>query len=403
MMQNRWRNDFPILNTEIYGHPLVYLDNAASMQLPQQVIRRIAEYYENEHANVHRGIHYLSETATASMEEARKRIAAFIRAKTPEQIVFTQGTTDSIHLVSAGIECGLRKRDAVIVTELEHHSNYVPWQQICDRSGAEFLVCPAKDGELDRQWMHKALESHHVRIAAVTQVSNLTGTVTPLREIIDLAHRYGTEVLVDGAQGILHQGIDVSETDPDYYVFSGHKMLGPTGIGVLYGKRELLERIIPVRFGGGMVDRVQEEKTTWDPLPYRLEAGTPNISGIVGLGEAVQYLENHDVANMRIHEKDLLDHLITKLSAEEKIRFLGHPDQRAAVLSLAIEGIHPYDLACLLDKKGIAVRSGNLCAQPGLRSLGEDNAIRVSVAFYNTMEEIDFFYETLIQAADILS
>ena len=403
MCDNRWRKDFPILDTIIYGSPLVYLDNAATSQIPERVIERIAAHYREEHGNIHRGIHYLSERSTASVEEARRIIAEFIGAESPDTVVFTSGTTDSINLAASGFASSVSADDAIMVTELEHHSNYVPWQQLCKKTGAAFLVCPANDGELDLDMMESLLRSYHVCLVAVTQVSNLTGTRTPLSKIISLAHRYGTEVLVDGAQGILHVGANVSAEDPDYYAFSGHKMLGPTGVGVLYGKKELLERLEPVRYGGGMVDIVEEKETTWGRLPHRLEAGTPNISGVIGLGEAVRYLLENGLNDMRVCERELLSYTIERLSAIERVHILGNPEKREALVSFIVDGAHPYDLAALLDKKGIAVRSGHLCAQPALRSLNAQSAVRVSPAFYNTKSEIDRFCENLSMLIKMLA
>lgn len=395
MTGNPWRKDFPILEKKIYNQPLVYLDNAATTQLPMQVIRRVSEHYAGEHANVHRGNHYLSDLSTAAVEDARGEIAAFIGAGDPSQVIFTHGATDGIHLVSGGTAPRLKAGDAVMVTELEHHSNYVPWQQVCLSTGADFLVCPARNGCLDLEWMESMLRSHQVRLVAVTQVSNLTGTVTPLDKIIPLAHRYGAQVLVDGAQGILHLGFRAEESGADYYVFSGHKMLAPTGIGVLYGKKECLEPLIPVRTGGGMVDQVTSSCTTWGELPHRLEAGTPDISGIIGLGEAVRYLKENDVCGMRKHEEELMSYLLAGLSCVPYLQILGDPPQRAGAVSFVADGVHSFDIAAMLDKRGIAVRSGHHCAQPALRSFGQESAVRASIAFYNTEEEIDRLCETL--------
>ncbi len=395
MKESRWRKDFPILEKKIYNQPLVYLDNAATTQLPMQVIRRVSEHYAGEHANVHRGNHYLSDLSTSAVEDARREIAAFIGSSDPSQVIFTHGTTDGIHLVSAGTAPRLNPGDAVMVTELEHHSNYVPWQQACLSAGADFLVCPAPDGCLDLDRMDTMLRTRRVRLLAVTQVSNLTGTVTPLETIIPLAHRYGAQVLVDGAQGILHLGFQAEQSGSDYYVFSGHKMLSPTGVGVLYGKRECLESLCPVRTGGGMVDQVTPSHTTWGELPHRLEAGTPDISGIVGLGSAVRYLKENDVQEMRKHEEEMMAYLLKSLSGVPGVRILGNPPQRAGAVSFVVDGVHPFDAAAMLDKRGIAVRSGHHCAQPALRSFGEESAVRVSIAFYNTAEEIDRLCETL--------
>ncbi len=413
MHENIWRKDFPILSQEIYGKPLVYLDNAATSQMPAQVMERLAEHYKTEHANIHRGIHYLSEKSTEAVEQAREKIQAFIGAKEAEEIIFTQGTTDSIHLVSAGIAEELRSklaegtldddnRTGIVTTQMEHHSNYVPWQQVCRQTGAEFFVCPAPDGELDLNALEKILKNNRIRLVACAHVSNLTGTVNPLERIIPLAHRYGAEVLVDGAQGILHQPVNVQELDCEYYCFSGHKMTGPTGIGVLYGKRACLEKLPPVRFGGGMVDIVTEQKTTWGPVPHRFEAGTPNIAGIIGLGAAVEYLLEHDLGAMHAWEEELMSYALEKIGALPYVRILGHPKKRAGAIAFAVDGAHPYDIASMIDKAGVAVRSGNHCAQPMLQALGESAAVRVSPAFYNTKEEVDTLCEVLVKVITML-
>ena len=416
MTENIWRKDFPILDQEIYGKSLVYLDNAATSQMPVQVMERLAEHYKQDHANIHRGIHYLSERSTEAVEQARKTIQDFIGAKEVDEIIFTQGTTDSIHLVAAGIAEELRcfvqeaveasasdgGRIGIVTTQMEHHSDYVPWQQVCKQTGAEFFVCPAPDGELDLETLENILKNNKIRLVACAHVSNLTGTVNPLDVIIPLAHRYGAEVLVDGAQGILHQPVDVQALDCEYYCFSGHKMVGPTGIGVLYGKRECLEKLPPVRFGGGMVDIVTEEETTWGPIPHRFEAGTPNIAGIIGLGAAVDYLMSHDIDAMHAYEEDLLAYAVEKIGALDYVRILGHPKTRAGAVAFAVDGAHPYDIASMIDKAGIAVRSGNHCAQPMLQALGESAAVRVSPAFYNTKEEIDTLCEVLTKVIGML-
>lgn len=410
MTNNIWRKDFPILEQEIYGKPLVYLDNAATSQMPVQVSDRLLKHYQTEHANIHRGIHYLSEKSTEAVEKARAAIQEFIHAGESECIIFTQGTTDSIHLASAGIAQTMDAAKAdctadlpgIVTTQLEHHSNYVPWQQICRQIGAPFFVCPAPDGELDLSALENILKKNHIRLVACAHVSNLTGTVNPVKEIVSLAHRYGAEVLIDGAQGILHQPVDVADMDCDYYCFSGHKMLGPTGIGVLYGKKECLEKLPPARFGGGMVDIVTEKETTWGPVPHRFEAGTPNISGIIGLSEAVNYITSHDRAAMHAYEDDLLQYALEEISSLEHVRILGHPAKRSGAIAFAADGAHPYDIASMIDKNGIAVRSGNHCAQPMLQALSESAAVRVSPAFYNTKEEIDILCETLQKVITLL-
>ena len=388
--------------------------------MPQQVAERIRKHYVEEHGNIHRGIHYLSERSTEAVEDTRKKVQAFLHAAHAESIVFTQGTTDSIHLLSAGIAQELSRRiksfpgrvtqkdsskgnvPGIVTTQLEHHSNYVPWQQICRQTGAEFFVCPAPDGELDLDALESILAKYPIRMVACTHVSNVTGTVNPLEQIIRLAHCYGAQVLVDGAQGVLHFPVDVQAMDCDYYCFSAHKMLGPTGVGVLYGKKELLETLPPVRYGGGMVDLVTEAESTWGQLPYRFEAGTPNISGIIGLGAAIDYLAEHDFEAMLAWEEDLIDYTQKQISAVDHVRILGHPAKRAGSVSFEAEGAHPYDIASMLDKTGVAVRSGQHCAQPILTALGASSAIRISPAFYNTREEIDICRENIERILSLL-
>ncbi len=388
-MTAEWHKDFPILSSEVCGHGLVYLDSAATSQMPRQVMRRLAAYYEGEHANVHRGIHHLSEAATNAVEKARSRVAAFVGAAHPDEIVFTSGATESLNMAAFGMADVLPAGGAVVVTDLEHHSNFVPWQQLCEREGLEFLVCPSRDGELDLDALEELLRTHAVGVVAVTQVSNAIGTLTPLGRIARMAHDHGAVVVVDGAQGILHEGIDVAATDVDLYAFSGHKMCAPTGIGVLYGRRRLLERLRPTRFGGGMVDVVTPRETTWGALPLRLEAGTPNISGIVGLDAAIEYLEDNDVEAMRTHERELLAYATERISSVDGVEILGHPRRRCGLVSFNLEGMHSFDVAFMLDKLGIAVRSGHHCAQPALRSLGVESSVRASVAFYNQRSDVD--------------
>lgn len=405
MKENVWRKDFPILEQEIYGRPLVYLDNAATSQMPQQVLDRMAEHYHTEHANIHRGIHYLSEHSTQAVEDARRNVQVFIGAKKSEEIVFTQGTTDSIHLVSAGIAAqlrGMQTLPGIVTTQLEHHSNYVPWQQICKQTGAPFFVCPAPEGELDLRALEEILKTNRIRLVACAHISNLTGTVNPIKEVIALAHQYGAEILIDGAQGILHRPVDVQDLDCEYYCFSGHKMLGPTGIGVLYGKEECLKKLPPVRFGGGMVDIVTEEETTRGPLPHCFEAGTPNIAGIIGLGEAVRYLNDHDFDAMHAYEEEIFCYALEKIGQIEHIKILGNPKERAGAIAFTVDGAHPYDIASIIDKAGVAVRSGNHCAQPMLACLNETAAVRVSPVFYNTKEEIDILCDVLGKAISML-
>lgn len=385
----------------MYGRPLVYLDNAATTQVPRQVLDAVCGHYEHEHANVHRGIHYLSERSTQKMEEARGAVAAFIGARSDSEIVFTHGTTDAINTVADGMEPHIGEGDEIIVSVLEHHSNFVPWQQLCMRKGARLRVMPAPDGEIDMQ-AYRTMLNERTKMVAVTQVSNLTGTVTPLAEIISLAHEKGIPVLVDGAQGVRHANTDVGALDCDFYCFSGHKMLATTGVGVLYGKREQLERLAPSRFGGGMVDVVTENKTTFAPLPARLEAGTPDFAGAIALGAAVQYLEQLGRKAIGRRENELLAYAEHELGQAEGVHILGQPKKREGVLSFWMEGIHSYDMASMLDKLGTAVRSGSHCAQVALQSFGLTDVTRVSPAFYNTEAEIDALCAGIEKSAAML-
>lgn len=394
-MADDWRKDFEILDAEVYGHRLAYLDNAATTQMPRRVVERISRYYACEHANVHRGIHHLSERATSEVERARAHVASFIGAREPEEVIFTSGATEGLNMVAQGLAPLLRAGAAVVVSDLEHHSNFVPWQRTCELRGAEFLIWHSTDGRLALEDLGRLMGEHEVRVVSVTQVSNVTGTIVPLEEVVSLAHQHGAIVVVDGAQGILHEGVDVSSLDADFYAFSAHKMIGPTGLGVLYGRRDLLESLEPSRFGGGMVDEVLDETTTFGDLPYRLEAGTPNISGIVGLDVALDYLEGLGLDDVRDYERELMAYAMGCLEGLGGVRVLGHPERRSALVSFNLDGMSAFDVAFMLDKMGVAVRSGHHCAQPALRSLGVDTCVRASVAFYNERRDIDALCEGL--------
>lgn len=388
------RGNFPILAQTVWGRPLVYLDNAATTQLPVQVLGRVEEHYRMGNGNVHRGIHRLSELSTKSLEEARAEARAFLNAQASEEIIFTSGTTAAVNLVANGMEGMLSAGDEVLVSVLEHHSNFVPWQQLCQKTGATFRVLPAPEGVFDMD-TYLSLLGPKTRMVAVTQVSNLTGSVLPVKEITLHARSAGAWVLVDGAQGVRHENTDVQRLDCDFYCFSGHKMMAPAGIGVLYGRGELLEKLQPSVFGGGMVDEVGEDRTTFGPLPSRLEAGTPNYPAAIGLGEAIRYLTGIGRDKIAAYEHALLTHTEEELARIPEVTLLGKPQKRAGVLSFTVENVHPYDLASLLDKQGVAVRSGTHCAMPALKALGVRVATRVSPAFYNTFEEIGQFAQSL--------
>ncbi len=385
---NEIRKDFQILNEKVNKRDLIYLDNAATTQMPMAVINAITEHYSHNNANVHRGIHTLSEKSTSDFEEARRVLARFLNAASEEEIVFTGGTTDSINMIARGLESYVNQDDCILVTNLEHHSNFVPWQMLCERKGASFEVLDCKEGRFDMAGFVKMLEKKP-KIVAVAHASNLTGTLLPIKEITSLAHEAGALVSIDGAQGIRHSMVDVRDIDCDFYSFSGHKILGPSGIGAFYGKAEALEKLTPVRFGGGMVDIVEKEKTTFGTLPIRLEAGTPNYSGAIALAAALKYIEEKGRADICAWEEELTDYALHALEAVEGLTVYGNPEKRVGVISFNIDGVHSYDAASMLDKLGVALRSGNHCAQPAMKMIGQDAVLRLSVAFYNTKEEID--------------
>ncbi len=403
LSQNPWRDDFPMLRQTAYGKPLIYLDNAATTQQPARVIRCMEDYIANRHSNIHRGAHYFSSRATMDVEETRKRTASFLHADEAEEIIFTSGTTESVSLSANGLRGRLCPGDVILSTQMEHHSNYVPWQQICRQTGSRFLTVPVdEDGDLDLDALEALLKEHHVVLTAVTQISNVTGAVNPVKEIAKLCHAHGSLVLIDGAQGVRHAPCMVTETGCDLYAFSAHKMAGPTGVGVLYGRRDVLESLEPLRYGGGMVDVVTERETTFGSLPFRLEAGTPNIEGIVAFGETIRYLEEAGMDALSAYESALLSYLEDRLNRVDGIRILYHPKKRESCISIVGNSFHAYDLASFLDKQGIALRSGNLCAQPLLNRAGVDSVLRISPAFYNTGEELDTCVDALERTIALL-
>jgi len=384
------RKDFPVLHQKVNGHPLVYLDNAASSQMPVQVADRLDHYHRYEHANVHRGIHTLSQKATDAFEEAREKIRAFINARHNEEIVYTTGTTDSINLVANSFgSLHFEKGDEIILTQMEHHANIVPWQMIAENTGAVIRVVPVMDnGELDME-TYKSLLNKKTKMVAVVHVSNALGTVNPVKEITELAHEHGVAVLIDGAQAVPHQTVDVQDIDCEFYVFSSHKMCGPTGFGILYGKKELLDQMPPYRGGGDMIDKVSFEETTYNIAPFRFEAGTPPISAGIGTTAAVDYLSEIGMQNIAEREQELVQYGYEQLKKIDGLRFIGEPEHRASVLSFVFDEIHASDIGTLLDKRGIAVRTGHHCAQPILRRFDVPATTRASLSFYNTREEID--------------
>lgn len=401
---NKIRSDFPILSTKIKKNPLIYLDNAATMQVPLQVLNAVNEHYASSYANVHRGIHTLSERSTSALEEVRKKTAEFIGAEYAEEIIFTSGTTESINIAARSFaQAFSNPADIFVATEMEHHSNLIPWQQASALHDSGFRVIPLTDeGELDLNAFYRILEEQPIMVA-FTLVSNVLGTVNPAREIIKAAHSAGAAVLVDAAQAMRHAPIDVRELDCDFLCFSGHKMMAPGGTGVLYGKHELLESMPPVLFGGGMVDHVKKQSATFGDIPFRFEAGTPNIAGIIGLGAAIDYMVSVGTDEIYEREAMLTAYCEEKLSDLKNAEILGKPAKRSGAVSFNLKGFHCYDTAKLLDQLGIAVRSGHHCAEPLLNRYGLEGAVRVSPAFYNTTEEIDSLTAGLERISSILS
>lgn len=384
------RRDFPILSLKIKDKPLIFLDNAASSQMPQVVIDRWVKYRSAQHANIHRAVHYLSETATAEYEKARLKVQAFINAKESRECIFTSGTTDGINLVAQGYGRKFFKAgDEIILTTLEHHSNIVPWQMLVEEKGVKIRVVPINDrGELQVEDYRKLFNAN-TKFVAMTHVSNALGTITPVREMIAIAHEHGVPVLVDGAQAAPHLRVDVQDLDCDFYAFSGHKLCGPTGIGVLYGKAALLEKMQPFKGGGDMILSVTFEKTTYAPIPAKFEAGTPPIGEAITLGAAIDYLSAIGIDRIAAHETDLLDYATDQLNRVPGVRLIGTAEKKAAVLSFALDGVHPHDVGSLLNDDGVAIRTGHHCAQPVMQRFKVPATSRASFAFYNTMDEVD--------------
>jgi len=398
------REDFPILDQQVNGKPLIYFDNAATTQKPKAVLEALNHYYSFDNANIHRGIHALAERATAAYELTRKKIASFINAASTEQVIITSGTTGSINLVAQSFgRAFIEKGDQIIVSNLEHHSNIVPWQLIAQEKGASIKVIPVSDqGELDIE-AFKGLLNDRVKLVAVNHVSNAIGTINPIEEIITLAHQVGAKVLIDGAQSVAHFEIDVQALDIDFLAFSAHKLFGPTGVGVLYGKKELLEAMPPYQGGGEMIKEVSFAGTTYNELPYKFEAGTPNIADVIAFGASFDYLASLPKNAIWEQEKDLLDYATTKLQAVDGLRIVGQAQHKIAVISFIIDGIHPQDIGVLLDQYGIAIRTGHHCAQPLMQRFDIVGTCRASFAFYNTREEIDAFVIALQKVVNMLA
>jgi len=398
------RAQFPILHTEVNGKPLVYLDNGASSQKPQSVIDTISRYYEQENSNIHRGVHTLSANATVAYEEVRKKVQRFINAKHDHEVIFTSGTTGGINLVASSFgEKFIGKDDEVIITAMEHHSNIVPWQMLCERKEAKLRVIPISDeGEISLDDFSKLL-SLKTKLVSVVHISNSLGTVNPIAEVIRMAHANGTPVLVDGAQAVHHTPVDVQELDCDFYVFSAHKMYGPTGVGILYGKEEHLNAMPPYQGGGDMIKTVTFEKTEYNELPFKFEAGTPNIAGGMALGAAIDFISGIGFKAIMAHEKELMHYGIETLGGIKGLRQIGTAKERAGVISFLLDGIHPYDTGVILDKMGIAVRTGHHCTQPVMDRFGIPGTVRASFAVYNTKAEIDQLAEGLQRVVKMFS
>ena len=403
---NEIREQFPVLDQKVYGKPLVYFDNAATTQKPLCVIDRERDYYLHENCNIHRGVHYLSQKATEAYEHARQTVADFVHAKEAREIIFTRGTTESLNLLATtlGETHAMRLYDApkVLITAMEHHSNLVPWQQMVQRNGGELLVVPMDDkGVLDLD-CYADLLKEKPKVVSIAHISNVLGTINPVKEMIAMAHQYGIPVVVDGAQSIAHHPIDVQDLDCDFFVFSGHKMYAPMGIGGLYGKAEWLEKLPPYQFGGEMVDTVSFEKTTFNVLPYKFEAGTPNVGAALGLETAIQFMQGLDRKEVEQYEAKLLQSAVEQLSEIDGIRFIGEAERRSGLVSFIIDGIHPYDLGTIIDKMGVAVRTGHHCAEPVMTRFGIPGTVRASFALYNTMEEVEVFVNAVKKAALML-
>ena len=400
---NKIRKQFPILNRKVNGEKLTYLDNGATSQKPQSVIDAINNYYRDENSNVHRGIHLLSERATDKFEQTRIAVQLFIGAKHNHEIIFTKGTTDSINLVANGFRSLLKEGNEILISELEHHSNIVPWQMCCDVSGATLKVIPILDnGELDMDEFEKLL-SENTKLVALSHVANSLGTINPVEEIIEKCHRVGTKVLIDGAQAASYISLNMQDLDADFYCFSAHKMYGPTGVGVLYGKEESLNELPPYQGGGEMIEEVSFEKTTYADLPHKFEAGTPNIAGVIAFKNAIDFISELGIENIAKHIKDLLKYTTSEILKIEGVKIYGTSEKKSGIISFNIEGLHPYDIGMILDKLGVAIRTGHHCTQPVMNYYKIPGTARISLAVYNTKEEIDLCIKSIKKAKMMLS
>lgn len=398
------RQDFAILDQVVNDEPLVYLDNAATTQKPQVVLDALMAYYHEDNANVHRGVHTLAERATAAYEASREKLRQFINAKTTKEVLFTRGTTTGLNWVGRFAEQVLEPGDEVLISIMEHHSNVIPWQEACKKTGAKLVYAYLKDGQLDMEDLTNKI-TEKTKFVSLAQVSNVLGCINPVKEIAQLAHQVGAYMVVDGAQSAPHMTIDVQDLDCDFFALSGHKMLGPTGIGVLYGKEEILNQMNPIEFGGEMIDFVYEQEATWKELPWKFEAGTPNIAGAIALGAAVDYLTNLGMENVHAYEQELVDYVLPKLQAIEGLTVYGpeDPNQHTGVIAFNIDGFHPHDVATALDYEGVAVRAGHHCAQPLITHLGISSAARASFYVYNTKEDCDKLVEAILATKEFFN
>ncbi len=398
------RNDFPVLHRKVYDKPFVYLDNAATTQKPVQVIEEIERVYKTINSNIHRGVHHLSDLCTGEYENAREKVASFINANHSHEVIFTSGTTGSVNLVAFSFgESFVGEGDEIIVSAMEHHSNIVPWQMLCKRKNAVLKVIPINgDGELIMEEYEKLI-GPKTRLVAVVHVSNAIGTRNPVERIIEIAHKQDVPVLVDGAQSVQHEKIDVQKIDADFFAFSGHKIYGPTGTGVLYGKEKWLDRMVPWQGGGEMISNVTFQKTTYNKLPFKFEAGTPNYTGAIAMAAALDYVGKTGLENIAGYEKELTEYAVSKLMQIDGLRLIGTPRKRTSVISFMIENIHPYDAGMVIDKMGVAVRTGSHCAEPVMDFFGVRGTIRASLVFYNTKREIDTLYDAVIKVKEMFN
>lgn len=406
MLDNKIKNDFPILFQEVNDEPLVYLDNAATSQKPKQVIDSLVHYYEHDNANVHRGVHTLAERATSSYEASREKVRNFINAKSTKEVLFTRGTTTAINWLSRSYgDANVSVGDEILISQMEHHSNIVTWQELAKRQNATLVYVDLTDeGELDIEDFKKKL-SHKTKIVSLAHASNVLGVVNPIKELTELVHEVGAVMVVDGAQAAPHMSVDVQELDADFYAFSGHKMCGPTGIGVLYGKQNLLEKMEPIEFGGEMIDFVYHDHSTWTELPWKFEAGTPNIAGAIALGSAIDYLTEIGMDNIHQHEQELVEYVFPKLKAIEGLTIYGpqDPKKHTGVIAFNIDGVHPHDTSTALDMEGVAVRAGHHCVQPLLTYLGVQSTARASFYLYNTKKDADRLVEAIIATKEFFT